>query len=182
MPNPGLVIGVVWIAWLLSWLAAAGWANKTSAKPSLAREMPYRLITVVGALLMVAHHHMSWSPLWPDVVGIVLLIGGIAFAWWARLHLGRLWSSTVTAKQGHHVVDTGPYGLVRHPIYTGLLTSVLGTALAEQHWRCWIGAALIIGGTFIKARLEEAFLRQQLEAQAYDAYAARVPMLIPGMK
>ncbi len=182
MINPGILIGLIWMGWLASWLAAWRWSNRNRATPGVARELPYRVISIAGVLLMVGRHRMDWQPLWPNVVGIVLLVGGIAFAWWARVHLGRLWSSTVTAKQGHRVVDSGPYGLVRHPIYTGLLTGVIGTALAEHSWRGWIGAGLVVGGTFIKARLEERFLRQQLGAEAYDSYAKRVPMLIPGVR
>ncbi len=116
------------------------------------------------------------------VVGVGLVavqVAGFAFCWWARLHLGRLWSGSVTRKEDHHVVDTGPYGLVRHPIYTGLDAAAIGLALASGQVRIMAGAALIILGCWIKARLEERFLREELGAAAYDAYAARVPMLVP---
>ena len=61
-----------------------------------------------------------------------MVTAGLAFCWWARLHLGAMWSGTVTRKDDHHIVDTGPYGLVRHPIYTGLIFSALGQAMLVQ--------------------------------------------------
>ena len=59
-----------------------------------------------------------------------LTLAGIAFTWWARIHLGRFWSNAITRKEGHRVIDTGPYGLVRHPIYTGLIGGMLATGVA----------------------------------------------------
>lgn len=109
---------------------------------------------------------------------MALIAVGLAFAWWARLHLGRLWSGTVTAKAEHHVVDTGPYRLVRHPIYTGLLLAILATMVAKGTVWGIAGAVLVIVGTVIKAKLEERFLRGEL-GSAYDDYARRVPMLVP---
>ena len=94
------------------------------------------------------------------------------------MHLGRLWSGTVTAKAGHHVVDTGPYGLVRHPIYTGLLLAILATMAAKGTLWGIAGAVLLTIGIVMKARLEESFLRGEL-GSAYDDYAKRVPMLMP---
>ena len=104
---------------------------------------------------------------------------GYGFCWWARLHLGRLWSGFVTLKEGHRLVDTGPYGLVRHPIYSGLMFSIAMTALMKPAAICLLGAAAVIIGFRQVARIEERFLRAQLGAADYDAYAARVPMLVP---
>ncbi|WP_245490454.1 isoprenylcysteine carboxylmethyltransferase family protein [Mesorhizobium sp. M7A.F.Ca.US.011.01.1.1] len=109
---------------------------------------------------------------------VALIAIGIAFAWWARLHLGRLWSGTITAKAGHRVINTGPYGLVRHPIYTGLLLAILATMAAKVTVWGIAGTALLIIGIVTKARLEESFLRGEL-GSAYDDYASHVPMLVP---
>ncbi len=118
------------------------------------------------------HLDAEWA-----LFGVVVL--GFLFAWWARLHLGRLWSSSVTRKADHHIVDTGPYGIVRHPIYTGIIGA--GAATAAQQGTGWAlaGVVLWIFGFWIKARLEERFLRQELGAEQYDAYRRRVPMLLP---
>ena len=82
-------------------------------------------------------------------------IAGFAFTWWARLTIGTLWSSGVTRKADHRVVDTGPYGLVRHPIYTGLIAAAFATAFVPLTPLTLAGAALITFGFFLKGRLEE---------------------------
>jgi protein-S-isoprenylcysteine O-methyltransferase Ste14 len=109
-------------------------------------------------------------------------VAGFAFAWWARIYLGTLWSGQVTLKPDHHIVDTGPYALVRHPIYTGILTAVLATMAAKGTLPGVAGAAIILVGVWMKARIEERWLRQELGAEAYDGYARRVPMLVPFLR
>jgi len=103
----------------------------------------------------------------------------MAFAWWGRIYLGRLWSNGITRKENHRVVDTGPYGLVRHPIYTGQIFAILTTGIAVATVTSLLGAALIALGLWQKARLEERFLTAELGEQSYGAYCRRVPMLIP---
>jgi protein-S-isoprenylcysteine O-methyltransferase Ste14 len=104
---------------------------------------------------------------------------GFLFVWWARIHLGRLWSDWLTKKAGHHVVDTGPYRLVRHPIYLGLIFAALVTALERGTSYALFGAALLTFAFYTKARREERFLRVELGEGAYDAYARKTPMLLP---
>ena len=102
----------------------------------------------------------------------------ISFTWWARIHLGRFWSNAITHKEGHQVIDTGPYGLVRHPIYTGLIAGMLVTGIAVGTVTAMLGAVLISLGMGLKARMEEGFLTAELGADAYGLYCCRVPMLI----
>ena len=87
------------------------------------------------------------------MIGLTLV--GLLFTWWARLHLGRLWSSSVTRKADHRVIDTGPYGIVRHPIYTGIILGSLATAAMRGTALAWLGALVMTIGWVIKARLEE---------------------------
>jgi protein-S-isoprenylcysteine O-methyltransferase Ste14 len=101
------------------------------------------------------------------------------FTWWARIHLGRFWSNEITRKEGHRVIDTGPYSLVRHPIYTGLIGGILATGLAVGTVTAILGAALISFGLSVKAREEEKFLTSELDPSAYESYRRRVPMLVP---
>jgi protein-S-isoprenylcysteine O-methyltransferase Ste14 len=108
-----------------------------------------------------------------------LVVAGFLFCWWARLHLGQLWSGNITLKADHRVVDTGPYRLVRHPIYTGMILAALATALEKGTILGLVGVALITFGFWLKARMEERFLRAELGPEAYDAYAKRTPMLAP---
>ena len=108
-----------------------------------------------------------------------LTVAGMAFAWWGRIYLGRLWSNGITRKEDHLVVDTGPYGLVRHPIYTGQIGAILATGLAVSTLTALLGASLIAFGLWRKASMEEGFLTAELDADAYGRYRRRVPMLIP---
>jgi protein-S-isoprenylcysteine O-methyltransferase Ste14 len=106
----------------------------------------------------------------------------LVFAWWARIYLGRLWSGSITRKEGHHVVDTGPYRFVRHPIYTGIIFAAFATAIVMSTPRVYIGATFVLVGYWMKARIEERFLRTELGADAYDAYAHKTAMLVPFVK
>jgi protein-S-isoprenylcysteine O-methyltransferase Ste14 len=108
-----------------------------------------------------------------------LMLAGLSLTWWARIYLGPLWSSTITRKEGHKIIDTGPYALVRHPIYSGLMVALVATAAAEGRLTALLGAALIILGVWLKARTEERFLLAELGPEIYGAYCRRVPMLIP---
>jgi protein-S-isoprenylcysteine O-methyltransferase Ste14 len=180
--GPVYAIGAIWGLWILSWLMAAVWTGRTAARPALGSQFLYRLIVFAG---MVSLFNLDISTsLWisPPVFGWVMVTMtavGFAFCWWARLYLGRLWSSSVTRKEDHHVVDTGPYALVRHPIYTGILVASLATALERGTVTALVGLGLMILGYWMKARLEESFLRGELGAASYDAYARRTGMLLP---
>jgi protein-S-isoprenylcysteine O-methyltransferase Ste14 len=98
---------------------------------------------------------------------------------WARLHLGRFWSSAIVTKHNHRVVDTGPYRLVRHPIYSGVIFCALATAAAKGTALAVLGGLVIAVGLSVRARSEEDFLRAELGAETYDSYARRVPRLMP---
>lgn len=184
--SPGVVLVGLWIAWALSWFLASRWTNATEKSVSIRGEVGYRVVTAVGVLLMAvpAHRYEGMLRLWHvGLVGawvcIAVEASGFAFSWWARLHLGRLWSSNVTRKEGHKVIDTGPYGLVRHPIYTGVLMALWAIAAAKGTLLGVSGAAIVTGGLWMKARLEERWLTAELGEEAYGAYRRRVPMLVP---
>jgi protein-S-isoprenylcysteine O-methyltransferase Ste14 len=183
--RPELALGLVWLGWVLSWGAAAFWTARTVERPG--GQTLYRVLSMLGILLIFGfwrntvtqfwHPGMAWK--W-TLVGLAVL--GFAFCWWARLHLGRLWSAIVTRKQDHHVVDSGPYALVRHPIYTGIILAGFASALMRGTLIALAGVAVLTLSFYVKARLEEKFLRRELGADVYGAYAARVPMLVPFLK
>ena len=110
--------------------------------------------------------------------GAALTVAGLLFSIWARRHLGANWSQSVTIKQGHELIVTGPYALVRHPIYTGLLTAFLGTAIATTQLRGLIAFALVAISLLYKLRLEEQWMRAQF-GDTYAAYSRRVAALVP---
>jgi len=184
--HPGIAIVGLWLLWGVSWLAAAWWSNSTEKRAGLGAEVGYRVIQLLGIVLFFvpAHGyegplrlwHVGWNGAW---ICVVLIALGFAFCWWARIHLGRLWSGAVTRKADHRVIDSGPYGLVRHPIYTGILLAVLATMAAKGTVLAVAGAILIGIGIWMKARLEERWLSQELGAGDYAAYRRRVPMLLP---
>jgi protein-S-isoprenylcysteine O-methyltransferase Ste14 len=90
-----------------------------------------------------------------------------------------MWSARITRKTDHKVVDSGPYALVRHPIYTGLLLALLATAAAKGTMLGVAGFLILLIGIWVKARLEERWLTEELGADAYGNYRRRVPMLVP---
>ena len=184
--RPASVFAVIWLGWLLSWLGAALWSDRSAKRLRTGEVLVYRMLILAGVLLSLplTARHVGAPRLWHvGYPGAYLLaavtLAGIVFAWWARIHLGRLWSSAVTHKEHHRVVDTGPYRFVRHPIYTGLLVSALATTIAQATAIAVGGWLLIVLGLWRKARAEEHFLAAALEAEAYAAYRRRVPMLLP---
>ncbi|MDO8704451.1 MAG: isoprenylcysteine carboxylmethyltransferase family protein, partial [Sulfuricaulis sp.] len=143
----------------------------------------------VGSILLFAfpasHHYYAQTQLWclGDALNwilVALTVVGFLFTWWARIHLGRLWSDWgVTKKAGHYVVNTGPYRLVRHPIYSGLILAAFATAIEKGTSFALLGAAVITLAFYTKARREERFLRAELGEGVYDAYATNTAMLVP---
>jgi protein-S-isoprenylcysteine O-methyltransferase Ste14 len=181
----------LWAAWVLSWMLASFWRKPATARASFASTAIYLIPTVIGGALMgvggrgdavtlVGGDARLWRLTgiagWA-AVGLVAV--GFAFTWWARVTLGDLWSSAVTRKEGHELVERGPYRLVRHPIYTGLILAAFLTAAEIGTAASLAGAALMTFGFWLKARLEERFLGAELGEAAYADYRRRTPMLIP---
>lgn len=111
-------------------------------------------------------------------LGFMLVLAGIALSITARVSLGGNWSGIVTLKQDHELVCRGPYRLVRHPIYTGILTAILGTAIAQGELRSLLAVALVAAAFVRKIGVEETFLAEAF-GDAYDRYRREVPALIP---
>jgi protein-S-isoprenylcysteine O-methyltransferase Ste14 len=184
--SPYSAVIAVWVVWYATWVATVLWSGRTQVRMRTDHSGWHRALASFGILLLFVPNFAGapGAPLWsaPAAVQWLLLaltVAGFGFCWWARLHLGRLWSLLVTLKEDHRIVDTGPYALVRHPIYSGLMFSAAATALMRASPAALAGAALVCVGFAITARIEEGFLRAQLGAAAYDAYSRRVPMLVP---
>jgi protein-S-isoprenylcysteine O-methyltransferase Ste14 len=99
---------------------------------------------------------------------------------WARRHLGKYWSATITLKQGHRVIQTGPYAWVRHPIYSGLILALSGTAIYIGTLQSFLGLGFLVASFMRKLSLEERWLREHL-GDEYGRYQHRVKAVVPGL-
>lgn len=184
--SPHQLLAILWVGWIASWIAAATWSGRTEKRAAMREGLAYRVVIAAGVVLIfpwtarVLGERRLWHVGYDGAYALTdLTFAGLLFTWWARLHLGRLWSGEITRKEGHRVIDTGPYALVRHPIYTGIIAAALATAAAEATATALAGWALIALGLWLKARAEERFLAVELGQEAYVAYRRRVPMLVP---
>ena len=186
---PTELLALIWVAFLASWVGASFWQGRTKKQVMTLESQRYRMPILVGGILYTPWiaAALGWKPLWVlgntgITIAAILSVAGIAFAWWGRLHLGKFWSNTITHKEDHRVIDTGPYGIVRHPIYTGLIFGMLVTGIAIGLVTTILGAILISLGMWQKGRMEEVFLSKELGEDAYGAYCRRVPMIIPFLR
>jgi protein-S-isoprenylcysteine O-methyltransferase Ste14 len=184
--KPNEAFEVIWIAWLVSWMAASFWSGRTEKRAATRQTWIYRTAIFIGAILMAPWpaKFLADKRIWGigsnGACGLLgVMLAGLLLTWLARIHLGRFWSSAITRKEHHRVVDTGPYAFVRHPIYTGIITALLATAVIQATAPALAGVALITYGLWLKARAEERFLMVELGPDSYGSYCRRVPMLIP---
>jgi protein-S-isoprenylcysteine O-methyltransferase Ste14 len=184
--RPATLFAIIWTGWAISWVLAAFYSNRAEKHLASRQIWVFRASIVVGVLLLshFAARRLGERRIWHVGYGGAyilagLTLAGILFTWWGRIHLGRLWSSAIARQRGHHVVDTGPYSLVRHPIYSGLIFATVATAVAKATISALVGCTLIGFGLWLKATLEEGFLADELEPGTYAAYRRRVSMLVP---
>jgi protein-S-isoprenylcysteine O-methyltransferase Ste14 len=177
----------LWLAWALYWMVSAYGTKRTRRRESLGSRLSHVLPLAIGVVLIAwPHLHLGrWleRPLLPPGPlrfgsALVLVVAGLAFTVWARVHLGSNWSGTVTLKEEHELIRSGPYAYVRHPIYTGLLVALLGSAVACGELRALVGLAVVTAAFVRKLRTEERFMRESFPEQ-YAEYASEVPALIP---
>jgi protein-S-isoprenylcysteine O-methyltransferase Ste14 len=177
---------ILWLFWLIFWLLAARRTAANRRMETLLTGASYRIPLVLGIILMVVPRsplpllNLTLWPLTPPIVaaGVVLTAAGLAFAVWARVHLGKYWSGRVTLKVDHRVIQTGPYAWVRHPIYSGLLLALLGTTITLSTLHASIGFVLMFISFVRKLQIEENWLRSHF-GEEYERYQKRVKALIP---
>ncbi len=158
---------LIWGLWLVSWMIAAFWTRRTVSEAPGSSFRPQLAIAGAGFALLFGTLRWPGRPLWPIAPWagwtlVALIAAGVALAWWARIELGALGSGRVERREGHRIVDTGPYALVRHPIYTGLILSALALAIIKATPLALLGAALLGLGFGLKAKVEERFLADEL--------------------
>jgi len=177
------IVAASWGAFLVVWVVSSFGAKRDIGSTSWLRSRWFRgafALIIIGwasSKLGNASFHIGLMP--PGVlpaIGSILCVAGIAFAIWARLHLGRNWSPAPALKEGHELVTSGPYRLVRHPIYTGIITALLGSSLVSI---AALIALVVVGGMFVwRVGAEEKLMMQQFPDE-YPQYRQHTWALIP---
>lgn len=174
-----------WIAFSNYWAAAAKNAAQAKTAESAKSRRVHELILNAGLFLFflpipgLRQAFLPASIAWA-FLGLAVQASFVAMAIWARAYLGRNWSGRIEIKKDHELVRTGPYRLLRHPIYTAMLGMSLGTAIIDGHLHALLGLALIVIAYWRKIRMEEANLRQAFGAE-YDDYSRATWRLVPGL-
>ena len=176
----------VWIAFLFYWQIRAA-NSKTTQRLEPASSRILRALSILIAILLLSTtripllwlYRQLWpAGFWPFWLGAALTVSGLLFSVWAREHLGSNWSRSVTIKEDHELITTGPYAVVRHPIYTGILTGFLGSVIALSQVRGVIAFVLVFLVLWLKLRMEEQWMRSQF-GETYATYAHHTAALVP---
>ncbi|HEV2733080.1 MAG TPA: isoprenylcysteine carboxylmethyltransferase family protein [Terriglobales bacterium] len=181
----------LWAAAGLYWVLSARGARQTAAETGERQaHRILRLFILAVTFLLLLSPSMPVGPLAVRFVpnhpaiyalGVAITSLGILLMIWARRHLGRYWSDKVEIKADHQLISTGPYSRLRHPIYTGMLVGIAGTAIAVGEWRSVAAFLLLLTNYVIKARKEERILREKFAA-AFEAYERRTGFLVPRLR
>ncbi len=178
-------IAALWILFYSYWLISAIHAKRAVRATPWWQGAGVRLLLVVAALMLtrlLRLHHVFFkrpSSMVVNIVGISLCVAGLSFAVWARVNLGRNWGTPMSLKHGHELVTTGPYRLVRHPIYTGILVALVGTAFVAGMF--WLLIVFIVCPFLVYSARTEERLMMQTFPDTYPEYRKRTSALIPGM-
>jgi protein-S-isoprenylcysteine O-methyltransferase Ste14 len=179
----------MWLSWVAYWWLASRTAKSSERREPLGSRLQHVLPLLLAVWLLWAERVpgsllnerlFPWAP-WEFWVAAFVTAAGMMFSVWARVHLGSNWSGIVTIKQDHELIDSGPYALVRHPIYTGLLLAIVGSAMARGEWRSVLAILIAWWALWRKLRLEERWMGERFGEQ-YAAYRQRVPALVPFWK
>jgi protein-S-isoprenylcysteine O-methyltransferase Ste14 len=177
---------IAWLIFLVYWFISARKLKSVKQREPRGERLVQIMVMAVAYILMF-NDQMSRGWLGIRFIeaspaigkfGLALTVAGIAFAIWARWHLGENWSATVTLKEGHELINTGPYRRIRHPIYTGMLLAFVGTALTLGEYRALISIGIVLVAFYAKAKKEEQFLAQEF-GEKFREHSRRTGMFLP---
>jgi protein-S-isoprenylcysteine O-methyltransferase Ste14 len=186
LPPIDLLVVILWAGFFAYWWITA-LLNRTPVKRQTSRfgflmgmAIPAALVLAIAVLVAP---DLATARVLPDtlpvaIAGLIILLAGLAIAVWARLHLGKNWSARPAIREHHTITRTGPYAIVRHPIYTGLLTGILGTAIATGGFLAFVALAAVFVMFLVKIRMEETFLVEEF-GEEYERYRREVKALVP---
>jgi protein-S-isoprenylcysteine O-methyltransferase Ste14 len=180
------ICGDLWLSFFALWMLAAFGTKRASERVDWARRLYYGIPAALGFYFMfslridVPWLQYRFIPRTPMIgtVAVAITVAGMAFAVWARVYLGRNWSSAPTIKEHHQLIRGGPYRFVRHPIYTGILLAMVGTFLANGKARGALAVVLVWFAWTVKSRMEEEFMVRTFGAE-YEEYRRTTGALIP---
>jgi protein-S-isoprenylcysteine O-methyltransferase Ste14 len=185
--SPRSLIDGAWLLFSAFWLIAALRSKPASRTEGSLQRLSHILFMAVGFVLLYdsvppslnwLNHSFVPERRWVGWLGAWLTLAGVLFAIWARITIGKEWSGEVQIKEGHQLIRSGPYAHIRHPIYTGLLVAVSGTAFAVDEYRALLGVLVIYIGFARKAKKEESFLAAQF-GPAFDAHRRQTGFFLP---
>jgi protein-S-isoprenylcysteine O-methyltransferase Ste14 len=175
---------VCWIAWTLAFIKprkeAAG-QKKAAVAP--ASKWGIVLVTIGFALVWMWVRPPGMQKSWPSLV-VSMILGplSVALVWAAAHRLGKQWRYVAAVSEDHELIQTGPYGWVRHPIYLSMLGMLMATGAAWTWWPMWIaGVVVFLAGTEVRVRAEDRLLEERFQ-DSFRAYRARVPAYIPFLR
>jgi len=179
-------IRLPWVIFLAYWIVASFRVNQMERQEPQGEKLLRLLAAVAGGYLLavndprfgVLNERFVRFHFWVFILGGVLTWAGVAFAIWARYHIGRFWSASVALKTGHELIRTGPYSRIRHPIYTGILLALAGTTLAVGRYRGIVAFAIILVSLIRKSRQEEALLAGQF-GPAFEEHRRHTGFFLP---
>jgi protein-S-isoprenylcysteine O-methyltransferase Ste14 len=185
--RPIQLVGLAWLVFALYWLVSSFSTNRTVRREGRAGVARRIFLGVVGSCLFFGPgdphfglrngRFVPREP-WTGWLGAAMAAVGVVFAIWARVHIGRYWSGNVVLKEGHQLIRTGPYARIRHPIYTGMLFALAGTALAFGHAGGLVALAIYTAIFWFKARKEEALLAGQF-GPAFEEHRRHSGFFLP---
>jgi protein-S-isoprenylcysteine O-methyltransferase Ste14 len=182
--NPFSVNVFMWMTWAVCWLAAAIRVEATKSSEGVVTRTPHLVALALSFFLIFrdSDNKIIYGRLYYNVavawLADSITAAGLLFSLWGQIHLGRYWSGMITLKEGYKLIRTGPYRWVRHPLYTGILTGVLGSAAMAGTGDALLGFAIILIAYLVKLHREEVLLTAQF-GDEYRQFQREVFALVP---